>query len=268
MRDRRARLALALAAVGLVAVGAVFAAGVSSNRSTAPVVATRGSDGDMPAALAKHLAELEQSIPGKGGEPSGESTGNAPGSSTASLEEFAQMAYPKKDIPLTSVKAARTAYRTARARDTGSGRGRNARWEQVGPDTALYQFTPFRTARSYVPQEYAAAGRTTDLAIDPNCGSHHSHGHSSRCRMWITPAGGGVWRTNNALARHPKWTYLGGSFGINAAGTISIDPNDPSGNTLWVGTGEGNTCGSGCVAGVGLYKTTDGGNHWSGPYGT
>ena len=86
--------------------------------------------------------------------------------------------------------------------------------------------------------------------------------------MWITPAGGGVWRTENALAPNPKWKYLGGSFGINAAGTISIDPNDPSANTLWVGTGEGNTCGSGCVAGVGLYKTTDGGNHWSGPYGT
>ena len=86
--------------------------------------------------------------------------------------------------------------------------------------------------------------------------------------MWITPAGGGVWRTENALAPNPKWKYLGGSFGINAAGTISIDPNDPSANTLWVGTGEGNTCGSGCVAGVGLYKTTDGGDHWSGPYGT
>ena len=72
----------------------------------------------------------------------------------------------------------------------------------------------------------------------------------------------------NALAPNPKWKYLAGRFGINAAGTISIDPNDPSANTLWVGTGEGNTCGSGCVAGVGLYKSTDGGDHWSGPYGT
>ena len=86
--------------------------------------------------------------------------------------------------------------------------------------------------------------------------------------MWITPAGGGVWRTENALAPNPKWKYLAGSFGINSAGSITIDPNDPSANTLWVGTGEGNTCGSGCVAGVGLYKTTDGGDHWSGPYGT
>jgi hypothetical protein len=223
----------------------------------------------MSPALAKHLATLQQSIPGKGGEPSGESSGNAPGSSTAGLEEFIQLAYPKKDIPLTSIKSARRAIARAEARTLGASPGHNnAAWEQVGPKTALYQFTPFRTARSYVPQEYAAAGRTTDLAIDPNCGSHHSRGLSSRCRMWITPAGGGVWRTNNALAPHPLWKFLSGSFGINSTGTITIDPNDPSSNTLWVGTGEGNTCGSGCVAGVGLYKSTDGGNHWSGPYGT
>ena len=143
-----------------------------------------------------------------------------------------------------------------------------AAWEQVGPDTALYQVTPFRTARSYVPTEFAMAGRTTDLAIDPNCGMNHSRGRAAQCRMWITPAGGGVWRTENALTPNPKWKYLAGSFGINSAGSITIDPNDPSANTLWVGTGEGNTCGSGCVAGVGLYKTTDGGDHWSGPYGT
>jgi hypothetical protein len=269
MRDRRTRLALALAAVGLVAVGAVFAAGGSSNRSTAPVVTARSSDGDLSPAMAKHLAKLAQSIPGQGGEPSGESSGNAPGSSTAGLEEFIQLAYPKKDIPLTSIKAARRAIARAEARTPGASSGHNnAEWEQVGPKTALYQFTPFRTARSYVPQEYAAAGRTTDLAIDPNCDSHHSMGRSNRCRMWITPAGGGVWRTNNALARHPKWKFLSESFGINSAGSITIDPNDTSSNTLWVGTGEGNTCGSGCVAGVGLYKSTDGGNHWSGPYGT
>src|SRR5262245_24323661 len=269
MRDRRMRLALALAAVGLVAVGAVFVAGGSSNRSTAPVVAATSSDGDLSPALAKHLANLEQSIPGQGGEPSGESTGNSPGSSTASLEEFAQMAYPKNDVPLSSITPARAAYQAAKARTHAAGPASNEpEWEQVGPKTALYQFTPFRTSRGYVPQEYAAGGRTTDLAIDPNCGLHNSMGRSARCRMWITPAGGGVWRTENALAPNPKWRYLTGSFGINAVGSITIDPNDPSGNTLWVGTGEGNTCGSGCVAGVGLYKTTDGGDHWSGPFGT
>ena len=136
----------------------------------------------MPVALAKHLAKLGQTIPGKGGEPAGESSGNAPGSSTAGLEEFAQMAYPKKDIPLSSLKAARHAFATLKARTLGArpGTNRSLRWDHVGPDTALYQFTPFRTARSYVPQEFAAAGRTTDLAIDPNCGSHQASGRPPR----------------------------------------------------------------------------------------
>jgi len=268
VRERPTRLALALAAVGLVAVAGVLAAGGSSNGSTAPLVAARSSDGELSPALAKHLATLQQSIPGQGGEPSGEADGNSPGT-TANLEEFAQMAYPRKDIPLSSIRAARAAFRNARARThRAAPRANQPEWQQVGPETALYQFTPFRTSRGYVPQEYAAAGRTTDLAIDPNCGTRRSPSRSAKCRMWITPAGGGVWRTGNALAPNPKWKYLGGSLGINSAGTISIDPNDSSGNTLWVGTGEGNTCGSGCVGGVGLYKTTDGGDHWSGPFGT
>ena len=37
---------------------------------------------------------------------------------------------------------------------------------------------------------------------------------------------------------------------------------------IYAGTGEPNTCRSGCIAGVGLYKSKDGGNHWSGPIGT
>jgi hypothetical protein len=266
MRERRTRLALAAAAIGLVAVGAVFAAGGSSSRGTVSM-APRGGDGDLPAALSAHLAKLGQSIPGKGGEPAGESSSNAPGSSTAGLEQFIELAYPKKDVPLSSIKAARRAIARAEARTSAIHTGPGPEWEQVGPETALYQFTPFRTARSYVPQEYAAGGRTTDLAIDPNCGSHRLL-RRGQCRMWITPAGGGVWRTNNALAPNPHWEFLSDSFGINSAGSIEIDPNDPSSNTLWVGTGEGNTCGSGCVAGVGLYKSTDGGDHWSGPYGT
>ena len=105
-----------------------------------------------------------------------------------------------------------------------------------------------------------AGGRTTAIAIADTC-------VPGNCRMYITAAGGGVWRAKNALTGQPQWEYLGGPLGINAAGAVTIDRNDRSGNTIWVGTGEANICGSGCVAGVGLYKSTNGGDTWTGPIG-
>jgi len=86
--------------------------------------------------------------------------------------------------------------------------------------------------------------------------------------MYIAVAGGGMWRTKNALATDVKWQYMGGPLGINATGSVSIDPNDATGNTVYLGTGEANICGSGCVAGTGLYESTDGGATWSAPKGT
>ena len=83
------------------------------------------------------------------------------------------------------------------------------------------------------------------------------------CRLWVGAAGGGVWRTDDALAADPSWTYLTGGIAQNSVGALTADPNDSSGNTLYVGTGEANRCSSGCEAGVGIYKTTNGGNTWT-----
>jgi hypothetical protein len=100
------------------------------------------------------------------------------------------------------------------------------------------------------------ASRVTALVIARTC-------VPGNCRLWVGAAGGGVWRTDNALAADPTWTWLTGSLDLNSVGALVADPNDPSGNTLYVGTGEGNRCSSGCEAGVGIYKTTDGGNNWT-----
>ena len=43
--------------------------------------------------------------------------------------------------------------------------------------------------------------------------------------------------------------------------------SDSTSNTVYAGTGEPNICRSGCIAGVGLYKSKDGGDHWTGPLG-
>src|SRR5207247_2383416 len=129
-----------------------------------------------------------------------------------------------------------------------------------GRSGAVYPFFPLRPSSLYVPNEYVGGGRTTSLALAGDCDNGH-------CRLYAGPAGGGLWRTDKALHEHPKWTYLSTPFEINSVGSIAVDPNDPSANTIWVGTGEANACGSGCEAGVGLYRSTDGGDTWTGPLG-
>lgn len=208
---------------------------------------------ELPTALGKHIEKLAEAIPGNGGEPK-----EGPGSYED--YQFDRLAYPDTDIPLSSLEAERAAVQALTSHKLPSGKGRPGTWVSIGPSDALYPFTQFRSSYSYVPNDYLAGGRTVALAVSSVC-------VEDNCRMWAAPAGGGIWRTENALNGQPNWAYLSGSYGINAVGSIALDPNDPTGNTLWVGTGEANACGSGCIAGVGLYKSTDGGNTWTGPYG-
>ena len=208
---------------------------------------------EFPPALAKHIEELGKTIPGNGGEPD-----EGPGA--ADDAAISALAYPDNDIPLARLDAARSAFKALQGRSFPRGKGRPGTWVSVGPKNAVYPFFDFRNLGLYVPNEYVAGGRTVAIAIASSCQPGH-------CRMWIGPAGGGIWRTENALADEPSWRYVSGSYGINSIGAIALDPNDPTGNTIWVGTGEGNTCGSGCVHGVGLFKSTDGGDTWTGPYG-
>ena len=62
--------------------------------------------------------------------------------------------------------------------------------------------------------------------------------------------------------RRRSGRYISGSFGTNAIGSLLLDPTDPTGNTLYAATGEENASGD-SEAGVGIYKTTDGGDSWS-----
>jgi len=207
-------------------------------------------DPDLPAALGRHIEKLAKTIPGRDGE--------GPAGSVAAWK-FMKQAYPAKNISLAKIEGARAAHAAHLAKalantDTASVA---ATWQSLGPSSALYPFSIFRNSESYVPNAYLAGGRTTALAIDPVC-------VPGNCRLWATPAGGGVWRTNDALQAQPVWTYLSSSFGINAAGSVTLDPNNS--NNVWVGTGEANASGD-SEAGVGLYMSADGGDTWSGPIG-
>jgi len=181
------------------------------------------------------------------------------GPGSADVERFFARAYPDSDIPLERLEAARSAAARLKGKAFPRGKGRPGTWVTLGPSTALYPFTQFRSSFGYVPNTYVAGGRITAIAVDPNCAP-------GDCRLWVLAAGGGVWRTKNALSGQPNWEFLSPDFGIQSGSSITIDPNDSSGDTLYVGTGEANASGD-SAAGAGMYKSTDGGNTWNGPLG-
>ncbi len=140
----------------------------------------------MAAALSKHLERLRQSIPGNGGELGG--------GGGAEVEDFLAKAYPDTDIPLARLQEARAAAARIGGKNFPTGKGRPGTWVTVGPSNALYPATMFRNSFSYVPNDYVAGGRA------------HRGGHRSQLQqrsiaaLWIFAAGGGVWRTKNALS--------------------------------------------------------------------
>ena len=130
-----------------------------------------------------------------------------------------------------------------------SQRNRNATgaWTLAGPSTAN-----FPAILTFSGAAYTTSGRVTALAIDPACTNR-------RCTVWVGAAGGGVWRTDNALSGSgAKWTFVSESFATNAIGTLTFDSST---GTLYAGTGEPNASGD-SEAGFGIYKSTDRGDTW------
>ena len=170
---------------------------------------------------------------------------------SAALAEFAHRAYPLEDIPTEASENAISGFNRFVATTSGVGNGKKApgAWHLVGPSNAV-----FPDILTFAGQQYTTSGRITALAISPNCSS-------TNCRVWVGAAGGGVWRTDNALSGSgANWTFLSGSFGTNAIGSLLLDPNNS--NIIYAGTGEPNASGD-SEAGVGVYKLTDGGNSWT-----
>jgi len=100
------------------------------------------------------------------------------------------------------------------------------------------------------------SGRVSALAISPACEL------DGPCRLWVGTAGGGVWRTDDAMNPDDVgWRWISEGLGTNNIGSLALDPGDRSGNTIYVGTGETNQPNN-SGAGTGLYRSTDGGDHW------
>ena len=120
-------------------------------------------------------------------------------------------------------------------------------WMSLGPETNIVDATTSRNI----------SGRVAALAISPTCTEFGA------CRMWVGAGGGGVWRSDDAMnTTDPKWRWVSRGLGTNSIGSLALDPNDRTGNTIYVGTGETNTP-QNSGAGTGLYKSIDGGDNWS-----
>ena len=167
----------------------------------------------------------------------------------------ASRTYPADVIPPAVVATAKAKFEKIAAADakTGDPKGKGHKWNFFGPmqDAVQPGVTSFSGATN------STASRVTAMVVSPDCST-------AQCRLWVGVSGGGVWRTDNALANDPDWKQLHpGDLDQTSVGTLTLDPTDKKGNTLYLGTGEGNRCSSGCEAGVGVYKSTNSGETWT-----
>ena len=167
--------------------------------------------------------------------------------STPDVEAYLQRAYPASEITLDQTTGAQSAWAALAAAGSSPGA-----WQLIGPSTAK---VPAVLNVLGDNADYVTAGRVTAMAIGPTC-------QPGACPVYVGAAGGGIWRTPDGLAGNPQWQFVSGSFATNAIGSLIVDPNDASGNTLLAGTGEPNISVD-SEAGMGVYKSTDGGSTWT-----
>jgi len=231
-RSLTSRALASLAAMGLIAVLAI-------NTQVTPTVSDPWPTAQIE--FAKHDNEIKGFLAGQANEGPEE---------TYLAEQAALRAYPANEVaPEAGLNALATADKLKK---NGKAVGQ---WTPIGP-LGQAKYPALLDQFLFDGAEFTASGRVTALAIAPTC-------TQSQCRLYMGAAGGGVWVTDKALAgKNATWSFVGASLRSNAIGSILIDPKDASGNTAYVGTGEPNASGD-SEAGVGIFKTTDGGQTWS-----
>lgn len=107
----------------------------------------------------------------------------------------------------------------------------SSNWTEIGPQPIPNGQT------SIIPTP--VNGRTPTLAIHP----------SNPDIIYAGPAQGGVYRTLNG---GQTWTQIFNNAQTQVVGVLTLAPSNPE--ILYVGTGEAGLCGSGCYAGIGIYR--------------
>src|SRR5438132_661844 len=115
-------------------------------------------------------------------------------------------------------------------------------WAALGPTPIPNGQTIPADANGISLTQAPVSGRLTAVAIDP----------ADANTAYVGAAQGGVYQTRNGGL---TWTPLMDSAITLAVGSLQLDPTDATGNTLVVGSGEGNFSGD-SYAGFGVYKLT------------
>jgi hypothetical protein len=174
------------------------------------------------------------------------------------VEAYALRAYPSTRITAQRAQVARQSFEALPFKLAGkqpnvtSKLALTNQWALLGPTRALetpYDFTNLPNRPTVV------SGRITTIAVGSKC-------VPGNCRVYAGSAGGGVWRTNDALAKPPAWQSVSDGLTSISIGSLAIDRRDPTGNTVYAGTGDP-VSGADSEAGLGVFKTTDGGASWT-----
>jgi hypothetical protein len=177
--------------------------------------------------------------PGSGNEQEGDDD------AAAAAQLAGDVAFPATKVGTDQILGAQNAFKNL-YNSWGTADTRSA-WQSVGPNTT--NVSEFWT---YTGNPSVTSGRITALGIGSVC-------HPGDCRLYLGAAGGGVWRTDNALANPPAWKSVSLGLFTNAIGSLWVDPKNNK--HVLVGTGEPNGSGD-SEAGVGLFESWDAGNVW------
>jgi hypothetical protein len=158
-------------------------------------------------------------------------------------------AYPADSVPFSIRQNVALAFDSVAKRPGG----KKGNWQALGPSTPA---VPGEV--TYTGVANVVSGRITALAMSPVCGRNGGND----CRLVVGAAGGGVWLSENPLEGKVKWKWSSTGIPTNAIGSLAFDPNDRIGKTIYAGTGEGNQSAD-SEAGIGLFRSTDGGKSWS-----
>src|SRR5262245_38257575 len=168
---------------------------------------------------------------------------------TYEAEQAAQRAYPAESVPFSATLNSVATFNAVKKKGKKVGE-----WTSIGPKKAQYPALLDQFLGGGKP--YTASGRVTALAVG-GCKKN------DKCSLYLGAAGGGVWSTDHAFdGGNANWKFKSGSLPTNAVGSLLVDPSDPTGDTLYVGTGEGNASAD-SEASLGIVKSTDGRDSWS-----